>query len=255
MLEEHAIELINAGVDGELSDARREELKMLLDGSQEARNYHSDLEKIADSLSRIPALELPAALHGKIVDGIELPARTSQTSKFRFGELPSFFRYGMATAVVLLLAVGLYGNREELTDPGDFADMVGTTTRGGPDTSTRVLDTFSFEKHGASARISLEQRNGSYLLDVRMDADRALEFHADFSGNNLGFEAFEQMQSNLDSIHFADDAIRVTGTGQQQFIVMLRRAEDATASSKTGIKLDFSSEGDLIQEGVIETGW
>jgi hypothetical protein len=255
MLEEHAIELINAGVDGELSDARQQELKTLLDDSEEARNYYSEVEQLADTLNRLPALELPVEIHGKIVDGIDLPARSSRASIFRFGEMPSFLRYGMATAVVLLLAVGLYGNREELAAPGDVADMVGTITRGGPHTNIKVLDTFSFERKGASAQISLEERNGSYLLDVRMDADRTLEFHADFSGDSLGFEAFAQMQSHLDSMHFADNSIRVTGTGEQRFVVMLRREADATAYSKTGIRLNFSSEGDLIQEGVIEPGW
>ena len=255
MIEERTIELINAGVDGELTESEQHELQALLEQSEEARHYYSELNRLADFLDKVPDRDMPGELHGRILDGFELSTKRSLGSIFNFGELPGLVRYGLAAAAVLLLGVGYYGSREELAEPGDVSSMVGTLIRGGPEGRLKVLDTFSFETDGVSGKISLEQRNGAYVLDVQLDGEQALEFQADFTGDGLKFDAFAQMQSNLDSMEFADQAIRTKGRGRQRFAVLLHRTEDTAHSSGASIKLEFSSEGELIQQGKLELGW
>jgi hypothetical protein len=255
MSKDRHIELINAGIDGELNNIEQQELETLLEQSEHARREHSGSSALARLLGKVEVREVPAGLHSKIVDAIRLPSGKSRFSFFSRGEMPSLMRFGVATAAAMLLAVGLYSGREDIRHPGDVSSMVGTISRGAQDSQTRVLDTFSFEKDGANAQISLEQRGGSYVLDVQMDADRPLEFQVDWSRDLFQFDSFSKMQSSLDSTQFKADAIHVTGVGPQRFAILLQRAEDSTAGATAGISVDFSSGGEVIQQGRIDPGW
>ena len=254
MIDARTIELINAEIDGVLNDSDAEELKARLAQSEPARRYHSELNRLAEFLDETPGQEMPAGLHKSIVDAIKLPRRRSLASRFNFGELPAFMRYGLPTTAVLLLTLSIYTIRENLNVPEDFSGMAGTMASTEADSQHQVLDTFSFENEGVSAKVSLRESDGVLVLDVHMNSDQVLEFNAEFTGNGLGFDEIAQMQSSLDSVQVADDTVRVKGVGQQQFAVLLHRREEPTAGSGMSIALDFSSGGTTIRQGMIEPG-
>ena len=59
MTDERIIDLINAGIDGELNKSEQSELRQALDQSSEARSLQSGLRKLAATISDLPQQEPP----------------------------------------------------------------------------------------------------------------------------------------------------------------------------------------------------
>lgn len=256
MIDDRTIELIHAGLDGELDTAGEAELRKTLEESEEARHHHSELSRLSVFLDKIPDWEMPQDLHARITADISLPARTSIKSILTFGQLPGLVRYGFAAAAGLVLAVAIYEQRDVLQDPSEFSSMVGTMTSGGPDGYQKELDTFSFEKDGISGDVSLQRRNGSVVLELELDADEPLEFDIDFSGNGLEFEAFAQLDTELVSVQYAEGVLRGRANGRRQrFVVLLHHAGTDEAGGRSRIDLEFKQQGTAIHAGWLEPDW
>ena len=89
MLETRALELINAGIDGELDADGRAELEQLLAASADARAMQAELRKLAGALDRMPELEPPGDLADRIIGQAMLRRRRPPLSLSRlFGYVP-----------------------------------------------------------------------------------------------------------------------------------------------------------------------
>jgi hypothetical protein len=250
MIDERIIELIHAGLDSELSDSDQLELNETIQNSTEARDYQISLIEFSDLMEGEPSLDVPDGLHAKIVRQITLP---TAGRGFRFSEIPGFVRYGLAAAAGLVLTVGLYESELGSTDVQDISSMVGTIMQKDGSSKEVTLDAFAFEFDSISSAVSLQRRDGALVLDVLLDSRYPIDITVDFTSDGLQFDAIAQMQSDLKSIEFADQAIHVEGTGRQHFAVLLHRDGDLAAEHEASIKLRFTSNGKLIKEGSLVT--
>ncbi|MFT5139687.1 MAG: hypothetical protein ACI9H8_000028 [Lysobacterales bacterium] len=250
MIDERIIELLYAKLDGELSQSDQLELNDAIQGSIEVRELQKSLIEFSDLLEQEPSLEIPDGLHAKIVSQIHLPV---VARGFRFSEIPGFFRYGLAAAAGLILTVGLYESQLNNTDAQDISSMVGTIMQKDGSSKAVTLDAFAFEFDSISSAVSLQRRDGALVLDVLLDSRDPVDITVDFTSDGLKFDAIAQMQSDLKSIEFADQAIHIEGTGRQHFAVLLHRDGDLTAEHEASIKLRFTSNGKLIKEGSLVT--
>lgn len=251
MIDERSIELIHAGLDGELSDSERVELDTALKGSDEAREFQAGLAAFSGLLEGEDSMDLPDGLHTQIVQNIHLPAAVS--SKFSFNDIPGFLRYGFAAAAGLLLTVGLYEYRPGATSEQDLSSMVGTIMQQESGGEEVTLDAFAFEFDGISSAVSLQRRDGALVLDVLLDSEGPVDIVVDFTSDGLQFDAIAQMQGDLKSIEIADQAIHIEGSGRQHFAVLLHRDGDLAADHEASITLRFTSNGELIKEGSLVT--
>jgi len=251
MITERIIELVNAGMDGELNQPEQAELEAALQESSEVREFQAGLRGFADLLENEAPLELPEGLHRQIVEQINLP--TKVTTGFRFRNIPGFVRYGLAAAAGLVLTVGLYEYRPGAATEQDISSMVGTIMHKDSGSDEVTLDAFAFEFEDISSAVSLQRRDGALVLDVLLDSRDPVDITVDFTSDGLQFDAIAQMQSDLKSIEFADQAIQVEGHGRQHFAVLLHRDGDLAADREASIKLRFSSNGKLIKEGSLVT--
>lgn len=254
MIDERITELIHAGMDGELSDTDKAELDSILQASKQAREFQAGLQEFSELLENEQQHELPDGLHRAIVSSIELPGRSRG---FRFGNIPGFVRYGLAAAAGLVLTVGIYESRQGLPgvpDMGaDVGSMVGTIMRNDRAEEEETLDTLVFDAGGVSSAVRLQRRDGALVLDVLLDSKNPVDITVDFTSVGLQFDAIAQEQSELESIEFADQAIRVKGHGRHHFAVLLHRDSDHAVDSEASIKLRYTSNGALIKEGALVT--
>jgi len=250
MINERNLELVHAGLDGELGDSDRAELDKALQDSSELRELQAGLLEFSGLLDDEAPIEPPADLHGKIMHQISLPAVS--VNKFRFRDIPGFVRYGLAAAAGLVLTVGIYESQLGTTDSQDISSMVGTImNKSASDTVT--LDAFAFDFDEISSVVSLQQRDGALVLDVVLDSRNLVVITVDFTSDGLQFDAIAQMQSDLKSIEFANQAIHIEGTGRQHFAVLLHRDGNLAADREATITLRFTSNGKLIKEGSLVT--
>jgi len=75
-IDQQALDLINGGIDAELSTTEQEKLARLLAESSEAREAHKELESFARIIDEIPDLDPPDYLHDSIQRQISLPAHS-----------------------------------------------------------------------------------------------------------------------------------------------------------------------------------
>lgn len=254
MMDEQTRELIQAGVDGELDLAGEAELARLLQTSDEARDYHSQLQRLAEILDRIPDQEPPAGLHARIMQGINLPARQTRKSLFSVSEAPPLLRYGFAGAAALVLAIAIAVNREDLGDPADISSMVGTMTRPVQGQAPDIVDQFTVNAEAVSGTVTLERRDGAMVMNVELEAAQDFELNVNFSGNGLELDAFAQLDSRLDTISYADEILTVKGQGRQQFVLMLNPGEMRVGEHRSRIDLVIKQQGAQVRSGSLELG-
>jgi hypothetical protein len=247
MINERTIELINSGLDGELNERQTEELEAALRESAAGRAYQARLLEFNELLSAEP----PAGLHNAIVSQIKLPEPAF--AWLRLSIVPGYARYALTAAAGLLLAVGLYEFRPGALGDSELENMVGTMMRTDRDHKGVTLDAFSFELGQVSSSVRLVEQDEALVLDVVLESAEPFEITVDFTSDGLMFDAIAQLQSDLKSIEFADQAIQVKGHGRQHFAVLLHRDDARPVDHEARIGLRFLSNGELVKEGTLGT--
>lgn len=254
MSEQRAFELLSTALDGDLSPAERQELDDLLADSAEARQLQIDLDALDRMLTDAPELEPPADLADKILKQVTTQAPKADSSisdwlpLLRLGPV---LRYGFSVAFGALLVIAVYENQPDIGPTGDITELVGTMAPGGNFPNRKILDSLSFERTGVSSVARLEQRDKALVLDIRIDTTLPVEIAMDFADSSFEFEALAQ--SELESIEFSGDILRVKGRGQRRFAVLLRSRSSKPFATVANIDLKFSSDGHLLQQGTLSS--
>ena len=258
MTDERQLELISAGLDGVLDDDEREQLDNLLQESGEARELNAEFEQLDSLLSDIPEVEPPASLQAQIM---AQAAPAPQKEKFSIAEflrglLPGAgIKYVLATGAGALMALVFIGGQP--MDPGaiDYSDLVGTMSPEAADSDTDLLDSYSFDGEGFEGLVQLRLSGGMAFIDVSTDTDESLNISADFSAAGLWPEAVAQINGRPESVAIAGQAVQVQTNGQQQLTILLRRADGTEPAEQAEISLEVSSEGELLDRGVLKAAW
>lgn len=258
MTEQRELELVSAGIDGELNGDERIALHSLLESSAEARELKSELEQLDSLLNDIPDLEPPPSLHASIMSQAKPRAATGPTSSMDWVRelIPGAgLRYVLATgagAIVALLLVSV-----QRLDPGpmDYSELVGTMsgepTRNGAD----ILDVYDFSSDDIAGRMQLRQVGDVVFLDISAETEQPLNIAMDFGGADLWPDLVAQVDGHSESIAIAGQAMQVQTSGRQQLTILLRRADGASSAVEAEISLEISSEGRLLDTGVLTATW
>jgi anti-sigma factor RsiW len=259
MSDERVLELLSAAADGELNDAEQTELDGLLEASPEAYRFREDLDRIGAILRKVPDRAPPEMLHDRIMRSVSLPAIQSRRPRampgfgwFRRTTPPVVLRYGMAAAAGLLVAAAFYESRG-IPDPADLSQLVGSMApaRTAPD----VLDTYAFHAPGIASEVTLERRNGLFLLDIRVDSALPVDISVDLASAGVRLQALAQTEDSLESIEIEGQILQMRAHGRRQLTALLERTEVAGRQGLETINLEFSSEGMLLQRGSLTPAW
>ena len=137
-------ELLNGGLDGELSPAEQEELNELLAKSAEVRELDQELRAFHQLMDPLPELEPPQYLQETIERQVRLPAQNTGPDEKRglFGNWLSanWLRTGLALAAGVVLTVGVYEMGSEPISEHDATNLVGTVVKNQVPAQTNLLD-------------------------------------------------------------------------------------------------------------------
>jgi len=249
MTDEITRDLIQSDIDGELDASGKTELGRLLADSEEARQMHGDLTRLAKFLDRVPNLEPPAELQARIAQAIELPAKPARRPFFRLSEGSTWLRYGFAGAAALVLAIAITANRDQLGDAGDVSSMVGTMTR--PAGAVNILDRATLDAGSVNGQVSLELNpGGTMMVNVQLEAPAGFDLYIDLSGSGHDLDAFAQMEDRLDAFSYSRDVLRLQGNGRQKVVVMLNPAgRSGNENGSQTINFELKSQGVSVQSG------
>jgi hypothetical protein len=103
--QEHALELINAEIDGVITGTQKAELNRLLLADPAVRALRDELAGVCKALDTMPREDLPAGLHDAIVSGLPVatPVSHAVARRTSFTQRP-LLRYAAAFAGGLLVS-------------------------------------------------------------------------------------------------------------------------------------------------------
>jgi hypothetical protein len=251
MTDDRIMALLSAAADGDLDAEEQAELDGLMQSSPDARQFADELQRIDEFLHAADELDVPDSLHEKIVNGIEVSEAPTVVALHR-PAIPAVFRYGLATAAGLLLAVGFYESRSLPPGSQDFSELVGTMAPDRDVARTRILDTYDFRADGFASLAQLERRDGEVFLDIRIEAARPLDISLDIAPAGIWPGALAQLEDGFESITMADSSLRLRATGRRRLTVLLSNAASGEAADAAKVEIEFTSEGRLLGRGLLQ---
>ena len=248
------MELINAGIDGELGPQEQRELEAVLDSSPEAVTFRLELLELNNALCNMPELDPPPTLARDILDQVQLPARHNPF------KLPGFLASlnpvasGLAFAAGLLLAVVFYETGSRKVTHQDTVNMVGTMVASdqikAPGKGNRLL----LDLDVLSGTVSLNLSENGQALEFTLDSSKVIEIEIDLDKTGLTVIGFAQDDrgdgSYIDTLELLGGTMRVVNQGRHHFVVFLRQSPDAKNHGKD-IRIGFSQDGQRVYEDTL----
>lgn len=256
MTDQRKLELVSAAIDCELDVDERAELNLLLEASQEARDLKAEFENLDSLLHSIEDVEPPESLHAEIMAQAHIISQPVQSKPSIRNWLRPLvpgagIRYALAAAAGALVVAIIFNGQPVLSGTSDFTDLVGTMAPDSASVDAGVIDSFAFANEEVQSLVQLRRSDGLLLLMVQVDASTPLEIGVDLSGAGYQPKAVAQLDSEFDSIAIAGQNLQMRAVGAQEMSVLLSRVDDAVAAGGATIKLEFSSEGRLLQRGAL----
>ena len=248
------MELINAGIDGELGPQEQRELEAVLDSSPEAVTFRLELLELNNALCNMPELDPPPTLARDILDQVQLPARHNPF------KLPGFLASlnpvasGLAFAAGLLLAVVFYETGSRKVTHQDTVNMVGTMVASdqikAPGKGNRLL----LDLDVLSGTVSLNLSENGQALEFTLDSSKVIEIEIDLDKTGLTVIGFAQDDrgdgSYIDTLELLGGTMRVVNQGRHHFVVFLTQSPDAKIHGKD-IRIEFSQGGQQVYEDTL----
>jgi len=257
MLDTRALELINAGIDGELDASGEAELERLLASSDDARAVHTELQKLAAALDGMPELEPPDDLADRIIGRAMLRRRRPPPPLSRlFGSLQPL-QAGLAFAAGLLLTVGAYELAQDRRSNEDVAGMVGTVVAGSQDRWARQESQLEISGPNVGGRVSLADTGNVVVLSFDVESGEETEIIVAMADSGLNFRGIAWDVSGdpgtAEYYEVSGGELRVVNGRSHPFNVYLRRA-DVSDARPQGIRIEVIRSGESVYQGVLETG-
>jgi len=258
MTEQREQELVSASIDGELNGDERIELDSLLESSSEARELKTELEQLDSLLNELPDLDPPPSLQASIM--AKSAPRPTESSTSALGWLRdlvpgSGLRYVLATGAGALIALIVIGGQPLDPGPFDYSQMVGTMSPGAAQNSGDVIDSYAFSAGAIAGQMQLRRVGDAMFLDIEADTEQPMDIAADFGNAGLSPDLVAQVDGRAESIAIAGQAMQVQTSGKQRLTILLRRVNDARTAGEAEISLEISSEGRVLDTGVLKASW
>lgn len=259
-MDQHVLDLLNAGIDGELSPSEEAELNEFLAGSEQVRDVNKELIAITSLLDQVPELEPPQYLQSAIERQIRLPvdskspahdSRKHHGHEQRQGYFGAWLtahwlRTGIALAAGVVLTVGVYEMGSHPISVEDASNMVGTVVKGQAAYQGELLSSIHLNTDTLSGRVELHNIDNLYKLDIQMNSDGDSELVVDFAGRGLEFVGVSSMQAFEDAVSVANGSINIAGSGEQHFTLKFQRTSEVPQA--TPLELIFFADNKLVQE-------
>ncbi len=252
-VDQHILELLNGGVDGELSAAEQDDLDKLLTGSDEVCGLNEELIALTTLLDGLPEIEPPSYLQEAIEKQIRLPVQSNhQLEKQGFFStwLPmNWLRTGIALAAGAVLTVGVYELGSGPITDQDAANMVGTVMKSPATDQGELLDSIQVSTDMMNGLVALRSNNDLFTLDVRLDSGGPTRVVVDFSGQGLKFEGITRKLDQEDELSLMDGSVNIASGGGQNYTLKFRRTSERYQDNP--LELKFFARNTLVHEATL----
>lgn len=243
-IEQNYTDLMNADIDGEISDAGKSELMAYLAESAEGRELYEQLSSLCDSLNSGELVSPPPHMRHVIMNSVK-PTRPKQDSLQMLLAMPTL-RYAMMFAVGVFLTLSLVKSGQ-MSDSAfdDVTGLVGTISEPiGADLASSI----TVDNVEIAGKVSLRSTGSMLILDFDLTARGPVEIQADYTDRTIWFNGFGQLESSGTTISAEQGHIKLGMEGKGRYAVYLHNE----GGRGTTVSLRFVSNGTVIHEATLE---
>lgn len=252
-------ELMSAALDGELDAADQAALQQQLAASDDARSRYDEMRDLVAFIEQAPGVEPPAELHGRILAGIQLPARKRPWFGFfdvwtNFGRaVPQAAQLLVAFALGALVVFGSYRFAGDLTEGISADQLVGTMSRNmSVETTSRIgqaAGSLMIKTTEVEGQALFKKVDGAWVASFELESAGPILVSVQLGDSDLAFMGFARSDAHTRFLQQDEQAVRVTTEGSGRFAIAV-----ATSSSGRPATLEFeiSSAGRQVFAGTLD---
>ncbi len=247
MSNERREQLLSAALDDDLDDEERRELDALLEesGGREDRQAYAAMH---DLLKDVEAAAPPAALQAAIRRQARLPAGRAQGWQWLFPGL----RYAVAASAGALATLAVL-NADSVPGAGRVDQLGGSMAPADVRQAHVPVVSRRFAAEGFESLVSLRPNAAGLALSLDLESRRPLDVAVRLDGTGLLVDGLAGVDGELGNLSIRPDSLNLSVRGGRRLEVLLRRRESASqAEAAAPIRLDFSSEGELLEQGALQ---
>lgn len=246
-IDQKYIDLINADIDGEISDGDRAELRAFLDQNDEGRAIHEEISLVCSTLNAVKAEEPPSHLRHAIMNSV----RSARPETRSPGFLQMLFAtpalgYAATFAAGVLLTMSLMNSGQiSIRAFDDVTGLVGTVS---DPIDAHTVGALAVDEPAVAGTVVLRSVGNMLILDFDLVATRPIEIEADYTDKTIWFNGFAQLESSGTTVSAETGRIRLGMDGKRRYAVYLHNA----GGRGTTVNLRFSAKGEVIHEASLD---
>jgi hypothetical protein len=246
-IEHKYTDLINADIDGEISDAEKIELQAFLDENTEGQAQHDELASLCTTLDGVEQEEPPTFMRHIIMNSVP-PARAAEDS-------PGFLQVLLATPALKYAATFAAGvfltlsvvNSSQLSNQAfdDVTSLVGTVA---DPIHANLEGTVAVVGPEVAGTVSLRSTGSMLILDFDLVAKDHIEIEAQYTDRTIWFNGFAQLESVGTTVSAETGLVRLGMEGKRRYAVYLHNPGDR----KTTVSLQFMAAGEVVHQSTLD---
>ncbi|GMR17159.1 MAG: hypothetical protein BMS9Abin32_218 [Gammaproteobacteria bacterium] len=245
-IDDRTSDLINAGIDGEISPGERIELDRILRESAAARQYQADLTGLCDTLDATGELAPPPHLQHAILGAVKRRKRSpAPVSAVRSLLGLPMVRYAGAFSLGIILALAVISSDRISRDAfDDVTGLVGTLSGSTTESMVpngRMISVSSSEIAGS---VRLRRAAQIVVIDFDLVSSVPIEIVAEYADPEFWFNGFAQLENTGTRVFVEPGKVTLVMEGKRRYALYLHRANDTDAT----VDLSFFASGRLIRE-------
>ena len=246
-IEQKYTDLINADIDGEISEADRAELQAFLDESPEGRSLCEELASLCTTLDATEQEEPPPYLRHIIMNSVP-PTRTPEESR---GFLQALFaapavRYAATFAAGIFVALSIV-NSSQISNKA-FDNVTGLVGTVADPIDATLAKSVSISENAVAGTVSLRSAGSLLILDFDLSSMEQVEIEANYTDSTIWFAGFAQLESDDTTISAETGRIKLGMEGKRRYAVYLQN----TGNRKTTVELQFVAGGKIVNQSSLE---
>ena len=247
-IEQKFTDLINADIDGDISEAEKAVLQAFLSDNAEGRALRDELAALTDALDGVEQEAPPPYMRHIIMNSVP-PTGSKQESP---GFLQILFatpalKYAVTFAAGVFLTLSMLSSSQISTQTFDnVTGLVGTVAE--PVNST-IASTVTLSETDIAGTVSLRNAGSLMILDFNLVSADQIEVQADYTDKTIWFNGFAQLESEGTTVSAETGRVRLhMEEGKRRYAVYLQNR----GARSTTVSLRFMADGKVVHQAKLE---
>ncbi len=246
-IEQKFADLINADIDGEISDAEKAELQAFLEANSEGRALHEALASLCKTLDSTEQEEPPPYLRHIIMNSVP-PTRSAEDSRGFLQALLATpaLKYAATFAAGVFLTLSVV-NSSQISNKAfdDVTGLVGTVAQ---PVGTKLASSVSIDENAVAGTVSLSSAGSLLILDFDLAAMQPIEVQANYADNTIWFNGFAQLESDGTTVKVESRQVLLGVNGKRRYAVYLQNQ----GNREITVDLQFLADGEILHQTSLE---